>query len=112
MSGLVHQRCVAHAAREAAARCPSCRMFYCRECVTEHDGRVLCVSCLSKQAEPPRRARLPLGRALVPVQLGLGLGLAWAAFYLLGMVLLQTPSEWHEGKAAESWLMQFPQATP
>ena len=111
MNGLVQQRCSAHPAREAAARCPSCRQFYCRECVTEHDGRVLCVACLRKSAAPPRNSTLRLGPVLVPLQVALGLGLAWTAFYLLGMVLLQTPSEWHEGKAFESWLMNLP-STP
>lgn len=110
MIALVQQRCLVHASREAAARCPACRQFFCRECVTEHDGRVLCVACLRKKAAAPARRHGHLGPLLLPAQLGLGLGLAWTAFYLLGLVLLQSPSAWHEGKAFETWLMQLPGA--
>lgn len=42
------RRCVLHAQREAAARCPGCKRFYCRECITEHDGKVLCSGCLTE----------------------------------------------------------------
>jgi hypothetical protein len=44
------QRCSNHAARTAACRCPACHFFYCRECVTEHDGRMLCAACVRKQS--------------------------------------------------------------
>ena len=105
---LTRKRCFHHAQREAAARCPECGHFYCRECVTEHDGRLLCTACLRKLSAPKERRPLRLGFLWRPLQLGLGLGLAWAAFYVLGLVLLQTPAEWHEGKAMESWLMNLP----
>ena len=49
-SALTHQRCFHHSHREAVARCPECRQFYCRECVTEHDYRVICATCLKKIA--------------------------------------------------------------
>ncbi len=45
---LKHKRCFNHADREASARCPSCKNDFCRECITEHDGRMLCVNCLKK----------------------------------------------------------------
>ena len=45
---LAHQRCFNHATREAVARCPECHHFFCRECITEHDDRVLCTGCLKK----------------------------------------------------------------
>jgi hypothetical protein len=108
MTVLVQQRCAAHPSREAAARCPSCRQPFCRECVTEHDGRVLCAGCLRKLATSKARRPLRLGFLWRPVQIALGLGLAWFAFYLIGMALLQTPAAWHEGKAMESWLMNLP----
>ena len=41
MSSLIHRRCLHHPAREAVALCPECRRFYCRECVTEHAGRMI-----------------------------------------------------------------------
>ena len=43
---LKHKRCFNHADREASARCPSCKNDFCRECITEHDGKMLCVNCL------------------------------------------------------------------
>jgi hypothetical protein len=43
------QRCRNHAVRTAAGRCPGCHFFYCRECITEHDGRMLCAACVQKQ---------------------------------------------------------------
>src|SRR5580658_10096129 len=43
----LQQRCWNHEAREAACRCPACGRSYCRECVSEHEGRLLCAACLS-----------------------------------------------------------------
>ena len=98
---LARQRCWTHPAREAAARCPSCTRFYCRECVTEHDGRLLCAGCLrasieraSGKARSPRRASAVLGKG---VQLAAGLAVAWLFFYLLAQGLLSVPSAFHEG---------------
>lgn len=87
------QRCANHSGREAAARCPDCRSFFCRECVTEHEDRVLCAACIRKRtavhAAPRRRLLRQLAGAL-PV--GLGLLTAWLFFFLLGRVLiLQQP---------------------
>ena len=45
---LRHQRCYHHHGREAVVRCPECGRFYCRECVTEHDDRMLCSRCLEQ----------------------------------------------------------------
>ena len=45
-SPLASARCFKHLSREAVARCPECSKFYCRECVTEHEGRMMCRSCL------------------------------------------------------------------
>ena len=105
MSALVQHRCAAHPVREAVARCPGCRQFFCRECVTEHDDRLLCAACLRRSTAPakhpqPRREFLRL-----PLPLAAGLLMAWAAFFLLGQLLLTTPSAWHEGKAIESLLL-------
>jgi len=43
---VIRLRCFYHDFREAACRCPICQRYFCRECVTEHDDRVLCVECL------------------------------------------------------------------
>ena len=52
MAAVALQRCLHHGEREAIARCPECGSFFCRECITEHDERVLCASCLAKITRP------------------------------------------------------------
>ena len=89
MSGVqVNQTCFNHASREAAARCPGCRRFFCRECVTEHDGRVTCGSCLRKAAPVAGKRR----RRFTPVLAIMGLLTAWFFFYGLGELLVLIPS--------------------
>ena len=87
------QRCANHPGREAAARCPDCRSFFCRECVTEHEDQVLCAACIRKRTAAhttPRRRLLRQLAGTVPV--GLGLLTAWLFFFLLGRALiLQQP---------------------
>jgi hypothetical protein len=96
MASLRHQVCHNHAGREAIARCPSCGFYFCRECITEHDDRVLCASCLKKLTAPverPRRNFAPLIRGTAAF---CGLLVAWIFFYLAGRVLLATPTKFHE----------------
>lgn len=95
--GTARQRCFFHPAREAAARCPSCGRFFCRECVTEHEDRVLCAACLGKGA-PSRSGSLGRLSALSPLLTLLGgCFLAWVFFSLLGRLLLRIPTQFHEG---------------
>jgi hypothetical protein len=97
MSRLVHQTCFNHATREAAARCPGCSRFYCRECVTEHDDVILCAGCLKKLVRQPLLQRPLVARMLHAFQcLCCGL-LLWFLFYLLGDTLASLPSRFHEG---------------
>lgn len=105
MQNLASQRCFNHAQREAVARCPQCGHCFCRECITEHDDRVICAACLRKlaQAPPPRR------RAFASVVRGceclLGLVLVWFFFYLVGAGLLALPTSFHESTVwkVNSW---------
>ena len=88
---LVQQRCHNHSAREAVARCPECGQFFCRECVTEHDDRVICTACLRKLARKPLTQRRGFilaapGRASVAALL-----LVWFFFYLIGESLAALP---------------------
>lgn len=95
-TGLQQQRCLNHSTREAVARCPSCGFYFCRECITEHDERILCASCLKKeavQAERPRRNFAPLLRAAAAL---CGVMIAWFFFYAVGRMLLATPTKFHE----------------
>lgn len=96
MPALQH-RCLNHVAREAVARCPECGQFFCRECVTEHAGRVVCSRCLQRLTTRPATRALRWDWITNPVFLLLGLFTAWFVFRLLGAVLLQLPAEWHDG---------------
>lgn len=89
---LVDQRCSNHALREAAVQCPSCKRFFCRECVTEHQGRMICVSCVTERVAEKPRARF---RARWTIMAAAGVVLAWLLFYYLGLTLTRIPSEFH-----------------
>ena len=92
-----HHRCLHHPAREAVARCPECREFYCRECITEHDDRVICSACLKKLVAPAARPRRSFSAVLRPMALLGGLLTAWFFFYLIGHWATQIPSTFHSG---------------
>lgn len=94
---LSRQRCFNHGQREAAAQCPECGRYYCRECVTEHEDRVVCASCLARLTEgkvEPRVRLAPVGRALL---YAIGMLTLWLFFYFMGRGLLILPSSFHEG---------------
>jgi hypothetical protein len=92
MSALHQARCFNHAQREAVARCPGCRRFYCRECVTEHDDRLMCAQCLAAAA-PPTAA--PKRNWWLATALTRG---------VIGQTLLEAPSHFHEGTVwQENW---------
>jgi hypothetical protein len=94
---LSEQRCLHHPTREAVARCPGCQQTFCRECVTEHDDRVLCADCLRRQSAGEKEPRV---RLLAVARLGqflCGLLVSWLFFYWLGQALLALPSSFHEG---------------
>lgn len=89
----MHQRCLRHAGREAAARCPSCRRYFCRECVTEHEGKVTCADCLAKLLQTvDAKPSYSLEWALLSVG---GFLLAWVLFYYLGSFLGNAPASFH-----------------
>jgi len=82
-------RCQQHPVREAIARCPNCRQSFCRECITEHEGRMLCLPCLAKQS-----VLLPSPSPLWPKLAWIlgacgGLLLTWAFFLGLGELFLR-----------------------
>lgn len=52
-TSLRHARCLFHPLREAAARCPHCGGTFCRECVTDEEGKLACPPCLRRLARPP-----------------------------------------------------------
>ena len=96
-AGLHTRRCARHTTREAAARCPGCGEFFCRECVVEHRGKLLCAACLAKRsAVAGQRHRRLAGvrRALRAVAGALAL---WLGFYGIGALLRKIPPELHDG---------------
>lgn len=110
MPALASQRCLNHSSREAVARCPGCGLFFCRECITEHDDRVICAACLRKlafdQARPPRKW-LNFWPA---AQGAAGLCIAWFVFYVIGRLLLAIPDEFHDEAIWKTkWMNAFEQ---
>ena len=94
---LLHQRCLNHLTREAAARCPECKRFFCRECITEHEGKVLCAECLAAGGETNFNGGSRVAEIGRVGAMALGVGLVWLFFYYFGRILLSIPSSFHEG---------------
>jgi hypothetical protein len=84
----LQQRCWNHEAREAVCRCPQCGRSFCRECVTEHESRLLCAACL-RNVLPPAASRSGKRRGLGGVAITLAsVMLAWAIFFCAGESLI------------------------
>lgn len=99
----IQQHCYRHAGREAVARCPACRQFFCRECVTEHDDRMLCSTCLAQlSGVHTGRGRRRMEALMVFMQGAFGFTLLWYLFYLIGQILLSAPHAFHEGAIWQS----------
>ena len=96
MADFFLQRCRNHAAREAAARCPECGQFFCRECITEFHGRVICAVCVQKLAAAPAARRPVLAWIGRLIQCGVGILVAWFFFFLVGERLLRLPASFHD----------------
>jgi hypothetical protein len=97
MSSLALQRCWNHSAREAVARCPECGRSFCRECVVEHEDRIICSGCLAKitsAAEKPARtwSFRPVLRFAAAFS---GIIVAWFIYFGVGRALLAIPDQSH-----------------
>lgn len=97
MTALIHQRCWNHSAREAVVRCPQCARFYCRECVTEHSGKMMCAACVASIAQPAANPRS--GRVVWALFAAGGFLLAWLMFYYLGAMLARIPADFFDKPA-------------
>ncbi len=97
MEALSSQRCLHHPLREAAARCPECGSFFCRECVIEHEDRVLCADCLKRLVRAPGKARGRFAWVGRVAWSAAGFMVAWIFFYEIGRTLLTIPSSFHNG---------------
>jgi hypothetical protein len=95
MQTLAYRRCLNHAEREAVARCPECTQFFCRECITEHDDRVLCSACLKKLARVPITRRPAFATFLRLSQCVIGILVVWFFFFVIGGKLAREPNTFH-----------------
>jgi len=95
---LAAQRCLNHGGREAVAKCPGCSNFFCRECVVEHENRMMCANCVARledEATGPGERGNSLVRAF---QFAAAFVLLSVVVYVLGLVLLMLPDTFHEGE--------------
>jgi len=91
------RRCARHVDREAAARCPSCGGFFCRECIVEHGGRLLCTVCLARESASAKARQGKWAGARRRVELAAAMLAAVLVFYAIGSILLNVPPDFHEG---------------
>ena len=73
--------------------CPVCRRYFCRECVTEHDGRMTCTACVAALHAPAQGKRS--SRFLLALGAGGGFLLAWFLFYYAGVWLARIPDTFY-----------------
>ena len=103
---MISTHCFHHADRESVARCPSCRRCFCRECITEHDGRVICARCLAQLLETPTSPVRTSAWISTPLTVLAGLASAWILFYVLGWIVLHIPDDIHDGTRWNSPALQ------
>lgn len=98
MTLIAARKCVRHSAREAVARCSSCSEHFCRECVVEHTGILLCSACLARKVSKVEETRSTKRRHIGEFALTAACVLfLWVVFYGLGQVLKNIPPSVHEG---------------
>src|SRR5687768_13032851 len=102
MQTLSQQHCLHHFTREAAARCPECKQFFCRECIAEHDDRVICAGCLRKLHQPVQERKYSFAFVGSLIFCFIGIFTAWLFFYWVGEILISIPAEVHEGTVWQS----------
>jgi len=96
MNGVgLQQRCWNHDSREAVCRCLACGRSFCRECVTEHESRLVCAGCLRKLVEAAAVRRGRMRRMASTALMLAGLLLAWGVFFAAGesMIALREHAE-------------------
>ena len=99
---LQRQQCELHPERGAVARCPVCARFYCHECITEHEGAVLCRRCLNQESQTDedlpgfiQRHRGLLKLCAIPFVVAVGYLLLVFVFAALGLMLIRFPDDFH-----------------
>lgn len=74
-----------------------CTQHFCRECVTEHEDRVICAVCLRKLTFKPEAKKRNFSGLKRFFAAGCGFLLIWMMFYLAGRMLVSIPEEFHDG---------------
>lgn len=88
MTASLEQRCWNHEGREAVCRCPECGRSFCRECVSEHQSRLLCAACLARVAQATVQKRNPMRRLAPAAMVLAGVLLAWVVLFGAGESLI------------------------
>ena len=104
MNTLSRQRCFNHTLREAVARCTECTQFFCRECITDYEDRVVCAACLRKLVGVQTHKSFRAGWIVTGLACAAGFALLWFVFYCFGALLLSIPASFHEGSL---WTEKF-----
>jgi len=84
---LSRARCTNHEGRQASGLCPTCSRPFCRECLTEHGGRLSCASCLKRSAPAAKTGIAWKKKLAAPAMLAAAMLLSWFVFYVLGNTL-------------------------
>lgn len=114
--GVASRKCGIHAGREAAARCPSCGGFFCRECITEHDYKMICAGCLAgllegREEEEKKRGKAGwAGPVVTLLQAMGGIGIVWFSCFAIAELLRELPPELHSGSMFEEIMMEAQRA--
>ena len=87
---LARARCTNHELRQASGVCPLCRRPFCKECLTEHDGRLTCASCLKRAASVVGARGAWKKRLTATAMLAAALLGSWFFFYAAGSWLEMT----------------------
>lgn len=93
--------CFHHPQREAAAKCVACGKSYCRECVTPLDRRMYCAGCFRELTAPKAKPQRDWFALSVVAHALVGLLGLWFTAYFFGRVLMELPSDFHEGTVWE-----------
>ena len=107
MSRLHQSKCLNHPDREAIARCPECKNFFCRECITEHHGKLTCTACLTAATAPVENRRTSSFRRLIEgtgtlLKTAVSFLTLWLTVYTVGRLLLLIPDSFHSGDLWEA----------
>ncbi|PIE90271.1 MAG: hypothetical protein CR997_06690 [Acidobacteria bacterium] len=90
------RRCTNHPQREAVVQCPDCKLFFCRECVTEKEFKMMCSSCLLSQVDEPKKQRKWPGLLKQLILSMAGFLFLWLCLYYLGKAFIEVPDFFQE----------------